>query len=141
MTIGTWLIDIPEEDCERLLEISRLGRIAVLIDGRPEIFPVNHVFDDIRRCVAFPTNDKTKLHAAVNWPFIAFEIDGMETDPPAGWSVLVVGHAEEIRDDDDIQRLSAKRTAVWRASETMHWVKIVPEKITGRRIYGPSGPE
>lgn len=140
MTISTWLVDLPQEDCERLLDISRLGRVAVLIDGRPEIFPVNHVFDDIHRCVAFPTNDNTKLHAALTWPFVAFEVDGMEPDPPTGWSVLVVGRAEEITDEYDTRRLSAKRTTLWRAGENVRWVRIVAEKTTGRRIYGPHGP-
>ena len=110
----------------------------LVIDGRPEIIPVNHVFDPESRCVTFPTNDTTKLHAALNWPFVAYEVDGMDVDDSSGWSVLIVGHAEEITDSDDIARLSAQRCAVWRTGDYVHWMRIIPEKVTGRRIYGPS---
>ena len=138
MTIGTWLIDIPREECASLVAAERLGRLAVLVDGRPEIFPIHHVYDEETGSVAFPTNDRTKLHGALNWPFVAFEVDGMEMDPPSGWSVLVVGRAEEMTDQDAIARLSARRTAVWRAEEGAFWVRIRPTKMTGRRIYGPT---
>jgi nitroimidazol reductase NimA-like FMN-containing flavoprotein (pyridoxamine 5'-phosphate oxidase superfamily) len=137
MTTGTWLVDIPTTECNALLAEARLGRLAVVVDGRPEIFPVNHVFDETDGCVAFPTNANTKLHAALSWPFVAFEIDGMDDDPPRGWSVLVVGHAEEVTDADVIARLAARRRTVWRAGLLMHWLRIVPSKVTGRRISGP----
>jgi hypothetical protein len=55
-----------------------------MVEGRPEIFPVNHVFDRETRGVAFPTDDKTKLHAALDWAFVAFEIDAMNVDEPSG---------------------------------------------------------
>ena len=138
MKVNTWLITITPGECEQLLAESSLGRIAVIVNGRPEIFPVNHVFDHETRCVAFPTNDRTKLHAALDWPFVAFEIDAMNVDEPSGWSVLVVGRAEEITDSDEIARISTARTAVWRTGESVHWVRIVPEKVSGRRIFGPS---
>ena len=75
MTTGTWLIDIPTTECNTLLAEARVGRLAVVVDGRPEIFPVNHVFDETDGTVAFPTNANTKLHAALSWPFVAFEVE------------------------------------------------------------------
>jgi nitroimidazol reductase NimA-like FMN-containing flavoprotein (pyridoxamine 5'-phosphate oxidase superfamily) len=131
-TIGTWLVDIPPSECDELLASSTLGRLAVVVDGRPEIFPVNHVYDE------FPSNAHTKLHAALNWPYVAFEIDGMEADRPTGWSVLVVGRAEEVKDEHAIGRWCARRDIVWRCGQQTHWLRIVPEKVTGRRISGPS---
>lgn len=136
MKTTTWVTDITPEECEELLAGSSLGRIAVLVDGRPQIFPVNHVFDRESRCVAFPTNAGTKLHAALNWPFVAFEIDAMNETETSGWSVLVGGHAEEITDKSEIAQLSSQRTVVWRASEHEQWIRIVADTITGRRIFG-----
>lgn len=132
MGVTTWLIDIGAEQCDGLLANATLGRLAVIVDGRPEIFPVNHVFDPEQRCVAFPTNAGTKLHGALGWPWVAFEVDGLEED--GGWSVLVVGRAEEVTDPDEIQRLSALRHVLWRSGEAVHWLRIVPAKTTGRRI-------
>lgn len=137
MKTRTWVLTITEAECAQFLAESTLGRLGVIVDGRPEIFPVNHVFDGERGQVAFPTNAMTKLHAALNWPYVAYEVDAMDSLDSSGWSVLVVGHAEEVTDADDIARLSAQRTAVWRADDRVHWIRIVPEKITGRRILGP----
>lgn len=134
MTVRTWLIDIAAEECEELLTRATLGRLGVIVDGRPEIFPVNHVFDLQTRCVAFPTNARTKLHAALDWPWVAYEVDGVEADDAGGWSVLVVGRAEEITDPADIARLEALRHVLWRSGHPMHWLRLVPSKMTGRRI-------
>lgn len=134
MTVQTWLLDIAAEQCEDLLAESSLGRLGVVVDGRPEIFPVNHVFDRTSGCVAFPTNERTKLHAALNWPWVAYEIDGVEADDAGGWSVLVVGRAEEMTDPADIARVAALRDVLWRSGDTVHWIRIVPSKMTGRRI-------
>ena len=134
MRAQTWLLDIETEQCEELLAGSTLGRLGVIVDGRPEIFPVNHVFDRESRCVTFPTNARTKLHAALNWPWVAYEVDGVEADDAGGWSVLVVGRAEEITDPDDIGRVAQLRHGLWRSGDAVHWVRVVPAKVTGRRI-------
>jgi nitroimidazol reductase NimA-like FMN-containing flavoprotein (pyridoxamine 5'-phosphate oxidase superfamily) len=135
MAATTYVIDIPAAECAALLAAETLGRLGVVVDGRPEIFPVNHVYDHELGCVAFPTNPRTKLHAALSWPAVAFEVDGIRPDGSGGWSVLVLGQAEEITDAAVIDRLASQRTVLWRAGDAVHWVRIVPTSVTGRRIY------
>lgn len=132
--VRTWLIDIAPEDCENLLEASTLGRLGVVVDGRPEIFPVNHVFDRRTGSVVFPTNAGTKAHGALAWPWVAYEVDGVEPGDDGGWSVLVVGRAEEITDPDDIARLASLRHVLWRSTGALQWIRIVATRTTGRRI-------
>ena len=134
MGVRTWLVDISPEACADLLAASKLGRLGVVIDGRPEIFPVNHVYDRETGTVAFPTNAQSKLHGAFEWPFVAYEVDGVEPGDESGWSVAVVGRAEEITDPDEIARLSRERQVLWRPGEGSRWIRIVPSKVTGRRI-------
>lgn len=126
-----WLEHLSDEECRERLATSVLGRIAVLVDGHPEIFPVNHVYDHDFGVVAFPSNGRTKLHAALNWPFVAFEVDGM--DDEKGWSVLVVGNAEEIIDPSRVNRFARLRSVRWSPAPA-HWLQIRPTSITGRRI-------
>ena len=133
MSVTTFLVDIPPEACADLLEGATLGRLGVIVDGRPEIFPVSHVYDRPSGHVVFPTNDRTKLHAALDWPWIAFEVDGVD-DGSGGWSVLVVGRAEEITDPEEIARVTMERHVPWRADSSVHWLRIVPSKVTGQRI-------
>jgi hypothetical protein len=47
-----------------------------IVNGRPQIFPVNHVYDRPSGCVVFPTRAGIKLHGALDWPWVAFEVDG-----------------------------------------------------------------
>ena len=135
MAVRTWHVDIPVEECRERLAGTVLGRLGVVVDGRPEIFPVNHVFDARDAAVAFPTNDGTKLHAALDWPWVAFEVDGIEPGAGGGWSVVVIGQAEEVVDTDEVERLASQRRVLWSAGKSKRWVRIVPTKITGRRIW------
>jgi uncharacterized protein len=134
----TYVVDMHPNDCAQLLASSSLGRLGVIVAGRPEIFPVNHVYDHDKGCVAFPTNDGTKLRAALDWPWVAYEVDGVAADGEAGWSVLVVGRAEEITDEAEIARLEGRRRVTWRAGAGVTWLRIVPAKMSGRRICASS---
>ncbi len=136
MKIQTWLIDVPQKECEALLTSAPFGRLGVVVNGRPEIFPVNHVIDSESGHVTFATDNRTKLHAAKDWPWVAYEVDGIEqgVDGEEGWSVLVVGHVEEIAEPDRIVRLESQRRALWHPGKDVRWMEIIPEKVTGKRI-------
>jgi len=131
--IRTLLVDIDPRTCMELIESAPVGRLAVIVEGHPEIYPVSHVLDRSTGAVAFPTRAGTKLHAALTWPTVAFEVDGIEPDGAAGWSVLVLGHAELV-DEADVAELAAARAARWTTGIGARWVRIVPSTISGRRI-------
>jgi uncharacterized protein len=138
VTTQTWLIHLSKEDCESRLAATSLGRLGVIVSGRPEVFPVNYVIDPRSGCVAFPSQPGTKLASALDWPWVGFEIDGVEPGGDEGWSVMVVGRAEEIDDPDAIARLAAAQRVGWRQSGTERWLRIAPTKVTGRRIRASS---
>jgi hypothetical protein len=71
---------------------------------------------------------------------VAYEVDGVEPDDDeGGWSVALVGRAEEITDPDDIDRLLRQRHVRWRSGGPVRWIRIVPEKVSGRRISAVIG--
>lgn len=131
----TWLIDLSPAECASHLASEPLGRLGVIVDGRPEIFPINYTYDESSGHIVFATNARTKLAAALNWPWVAFEVDDL-TDHVTGdgWSVLVVGHAENLTDADQIARASTGRVATWATGDHVRWVRIVPDKITGKQF-------
>jgi uncharacterized protein len=43
--VQTWIITMGPEECAPFPEQAGGGRLGVIVDGRPEIFPVNHVYD------------------------------------------------------------------------------------------------
>ena len=108
---------LDEADCRLRLRSRTLGRVAVKLADDLVILPVYYaVMDDD---IVFRTAPGTKLSAAVLGTTIAFEVDGAA---PA-WSVLVRGHAQEIRDHETQvratraprQRLAGRRTRPPRA--------------------------
>jgi nitroimidazol reductase NimA-like FMN-containing flavoprotein (pyridoxamine 5'-phosphate oxidase superfamily) len=107
------------------------GRVGVVADGEPVILPVNDVVH--RRSIAFRTAGGTKS----SWPTVAFEVDGggRRSD---GWSVLVVGPAEEIRDGGDRREVEALGLQPWAPGAKLHWVRIVPRRVSGRRLPAPA---
>ena len=131
---GNVLIALDPEDCADLLASAPLGRLAVVVDGRPEVFPVNHVYDRASGCVAFASQPGTKLDAALRGSWVAFEADGVSADGSRGWSVLVVGRAEVIDAPETIARMDQGRDRLWRTVGNARWVRVVPSKMTGRRI-------
>lgn len=139
MASRTWLIELPKEACEELLGKAVIGRLGVIIDGKPQVFPISHVYEG--GSVIFPTNDRTKMHAALAWPWVGFEVDGIDADSGHGWSVMLQGRAEEITDADVIERAAARRTAPWRIGESVHWIRIVPTEMAGRRISAETLPD
>lgn len=124
---------ISEAECLDLLTTHSLGRLAVVVSGRPLIFPVNYALGD--RVIAIRTIEGTKLAAARN-SHVAFEIDNYDPDDGVGWSVLVQGVAYEITDAVDQQSRLARRLPVrpLPSGPRDRWLGIHPVAITGRRF-------
>jgi nitroimidazol reductase NimA-like FMN-containing flavoprotein (pyridoxamine 5'-phosphate oxidase superfamily) len=119
---------IDEADCYVLLRGRTLGRVAVKLADDLVILPVYYAVMD--RDIVFRTAPGTKLDAAVLKTKVAFEVDGASP----GWSVLVRGHAEELRDPTLQTRARSLLGSDWPAGEREELVRIRAERVTGRRL-------
>jgi uncharacterized protein len=129
---GAWVEYLSEQDCWMLLSLHPVGRLAVLVDDAPEIYPVNHVVDG--QTIVFRTDEGNKLRGIVHDPRVCFEADGLNIEHSTGWSVLVKGRATEITDRDDLARVAKLPLWFWGIGGKVHWIRIVPTEITGRAI-------
>ncbi len=127
---------LPVNECWRLLRAAEVGRLAVSIGGRPDIFPVNHVVD--HGTVVFRTAEGTKLAGAVLGVAVAFEVDGYEPVTGDAWSVVVKGRAQEITGTEELIDTARLPLFPWHAAPKQRFVRVVPEEITGRR-FGVAG--
>jgi nitroimidazol reductase NimA-like FMN-containing flavoprotein (pyridoxamine 5'-phosphate oxidase superfamily) len=127
--MATALHDIEEAECYALLRRRSLGRIGVHIDDQFAILPVYYAL--VGHDIVFRTSPGTKLSAATLRTVVVFEIDSA-ADP--AWSVLVRGHADELRDHDGVQRARAALGHDWPAGEREHYVRIRVDHVTGRRL-------
>ena len=118
--------------CWDLLRGVSVGHLAVLVDGHPEIFPVNYKVD--HGSVVFRTGEGTKLHAAARPSAVALEADGTDQDKRTAWSVQVKGHAEVLEPSPELMTGVGLTLFPWQAGHKDHFVRIVPTTVSGRRF-------
>jgi nitroimidazol reductase NimA-like FMN-containing flavoprotein (pyridoxamine 5'-phosphate oxidase superfamily) len=130
----TGLEVMPLVGCKRHLATETTGRVAVIVDGHPEIFPVNYAVDD-SGAIFFRTDRGTKLDAVAASPSIAFEIDGFDEERQLGWSVLVLGPARRLATPSEIAHAKTLPLEPWAAGEKVHTIRLSPAHVSGRRIH------
>ncbi|HEX6419474.1 MAG TPA: pyridoxamine 5'-phosphate oxidase family protein [Acidimicrobiales bacterium] len=129
----TGLEIIEPDECRRLLATDDVGRLAIVDGGTPLVFPVNYALDG--EAVVFRTAPGTKLAAGPRGA-VSFEVDAIDRTTRTGWSVLVVGHLEEVDrfDAATLERVRTLPVEPWSGGDTPHWMRLVPKRVTGRRI-------
>jgi uncharacterized protein len=134
---GRSLSEIDEEECYALLATQTLGRLAVVRDGRPEIFPVNYAL--VGTTVTLRTAPGVKLSFG-SFAHVAFEVEDIDPVTREGWVVEVRGFAEEVTDAGDQWSVEARAAGAepWVEGEREHVIAISHGEISGRRIARPS---
>jgi uncharacterized protein len=124
---------LSEDECLELLHNHDLGRIALVADGQPLIFPVNYKVS--HRIITFRTARGAKLTHAPGTR-VAFEIDTYDAATRVGWSVLVQGTAVDATTGlDDVSWTSRGASPHPLAPGVrIHRIAIDPDQITGRRF-------
>ena len=71
---------------------------------------------------------------------VAFEIDEISPATREGWSILVQGAAHPV--DSEAERASVMQSGVepWAGGEKELFVRVIPTRITGRRIRRAGPP-
>ena len=130
-----WVEYLDADECRQLVAAHPVGRVAVLVHGAPEIFPVNHALVD--GTIVFRTDDGTKLRALLEYPRTCFEVDGLDVDRRTGWSVMVKGVAREVTRPAELARLGSLPLLYWGVGPKSHLVAIDASEITGRAVRRP----
>lgn len=132
------LTPIGEDECFELLASQTLGRLAVLRDGRPEIFPVNYALDG--RTVIIRTAAGVKLDYG-SFAHVAFEVERIDPDTREGWVVELKGFAEEITDGADAWSVHARGAGPdpWVQGTHERFLAIARGEVSGRRLASPTG--
>ena len=133
-TTNVWLEVLSPEGCTNHLRQENVGRVALMLDDHPEIFPISYAVDE-HGDIFFRTDPGTKLSAVATAPTIAFEIDGLDEHNLLGWSVLVVGPARWLSTPEQLAHAHALNLQPWAAGEKANVVRLSPTKVTGRRIH------
>jgi nitroimidazol reductase NimA-like FMN-containing flavoprotein (pyridoxamine 5'-phosphate oxidase superfamily) len=124
---------LSRDECLALLADHQLGRLAVVIDDQPVIFPVNYALEG--DAIGVRTDPGLKFDAAL-LSKVAFEVDGVDAESHEGWSVVVLGSGREITDAIDAASVRMREAPLvpWAPGDKAQWIKIFSETITGRRL-------
>jgi len=134
--------ELTEQECLTLIARGGIGRIAYAGRYGQTVLPVNYQLLD--NTIVFRTGEDSPLEEDLQTGIrhaefqVAFEIDEINLAEKDGWSVLVQGPAHHI--DSDAERAAAHQTGVqpWSGGAKEHYIRIVPTRITGRRIHAAS---
>ena len=97
------------------------------------MLPVNYVVH--RRSIFFRTAADSALANAMRHSRVAFEIDDIDEFLQRGWSVVAVGDAELVDDQDTLVELWGEQgPKPWAVGLRTQFVRITPIRLTGRRV-------
>lgn len=119
-------------ECYRLLGRRGIGRIAFGATSGLMVLPVNYAVIDATIVIRTGSGSLIGGHGDGR---VSFEADHFDLELGQGWSVLVRGEAHRVLQPNELRRLHEECDAKpWPAGEHDLFVRIVPGKITGRRI-------
>ena len=128
------LVELAREECLDLLRAFTVGRVAIAsASGSVLVVPVNYIVDG--EVIVFRSDPGEKLDLLHGAP-ASFQIDFIDPVHHTGWSVLVQGTAHRVA-ATEVAHLDIQP---WASGEKPHWVRVVPNAITGRRLMAPNLP-
>jgi nitroimidazol reductase NimA-like FMN-containing flavoprotein (pyridoxamine 5'-phosphate oxidase superfamily) len=131
------IIELDEAESLKLVSRGGIGRIAYQSWFGPAVLPVNYKWHG--GAVVFRTTRHSALDEDLQTGIaggeylVAFEVDAIDEIGRQGWSVLIQGPTHHV---SEAERESAERAGVepWPAGERELFMRIVPNRVTGRRI-------
>jgi nitroimidazol reductase NimA-like FMN-containing flavoprotein (pyridoxamine 5'-phosphate oxidase superfamily) len=132
------LEELDEAECLRLIAPGGIGRIAYSGRYGPTVLPVNYRMYEgtivFRTAQDSPTDEDLRTGIANAEYKVAFEIDEIDLDAREGWSVLVQGPVHHVESDTERASVLEAGVETWPAGDRDLFLRIVPSRITGRRI-------
>jgi nitroimidazol reductase NimA-like FMN-containing flavoprotein (pyridoxamine 5'-phosphate oxidase superfamily) len=126
------LHDLDRETCFALLASQHVGRLVLPGD---EVFvaPVNYVV--VGESLVFRTDAGSHAAGAAG-ETMTFEVDAVNDQYEAGWSVVIRGRLQDITDAAAADVDLHERLESWAPGPKDRWLRIDVEDVTGRWLRG-----
>jgi transcriptional regulator with XRE-family HTH domain len=119
-------------ECRRLIAPGGIGRIAFGTTSGPVVLPVN--FAVVAGTIIIRTSEGNMIEGHAD-DQVAFEVDHIDEALGQGWSVLVRGLAHRVAHPAELHHVQRDTTLwPWPGDDRDVYVRIIPDRITGRRI-------
>ncbi len=142
-TLGPVLEELDEAECLRLIAPGGIGRIAFSGRYGLTVLPVNYrLFNGtivFRTAQDSATDEDLRTGIAAAEYLVAFEIDQFDTAAREGWSVLIQGSAHHVESAAERASVEAAGVSPWADGGRELFLRVVPNRITGRRVRAAHG--
>jgi hypothetical protein len=129
---------LDEAECLRLISPGGIGRLGYSGRFGPMVIPVNYSLYEgtvvFRTAHDSPTDQDLRTGMEGAEFRVAFEIDEIDTDAHAGWSVLIQGGAHHVESEAELASVRQVGLVPWAGGERELFIRIAPARITGRRV-------
>lgn len=130
----TSLRDLDRERCLELITRGTVGRIAVTTPDGPHLVPVNYALVD--DTIAIRTSAYSVVGTYARGSVVAFEVDHLEHETHAAWSVMVRGRCFVEADPHMLGRLRGELADSWAGGARTLYLRIPLEQVSGRAVGG-----
>jgi len=128
---------LSQSEAAALLGTQEVGRLVYTRHALPAVTPVNFALRD--GAIWIWTASLSSVIPAVRGAVVAFEVDHIDSSSRIGWSVLVLGVAELVKDPEALERAHAFGPEPWATGRKEHLIRIPLSLVSGRKI-DPGSP-
>jgi nitroimidazol reductase NimA-like FMN-containing flavoprotein (pyridoxamine 5'-phosphate oxidase superfamily) len=127
------LVELTQDECRDLLQGEEIGRVAMATPDGPRLLPVNYTFHE--GSIYFRTSP-ISLIGQYGWGNdIAFEVDEVDREHKLGWSVVAVGRADRVDDNEDVRQIrEGWDPTPWAEGRRWLYIQMRVRELTGRRM-------
>lgn len=126
------LLELSRSECEGLLRLGVVGRVAIATPTGPHILPLNYAVG--RGDVVVCTTPYSVLGTYGRDSLVAFEVDHFDHPRHQGWSVVVRGRAAPVEDTEELRDLVRILPRPWADGTRSLYLRIPLTEVTGRRL-------
>ncbi len=126
--------ELPWTRCLELLGSRGVAHVAVAGPDGPQIYPVNYTLlpDAIWFRLAAHGSVATQIGSRA---VVALQVDRLDEEEPAGWTVQVRGQAVAVDDPDVIEKvLDAWHPRPWSVPGRFVYLRLRLEEMSGREV-------
>jgi nitroimidazol reductase NimA-like FMN-containing flavoprotein (pyridoxamine 5'-phosphate oxidase superfamily) len=125
--------ELDAQECKELLKTTHLGRLGYSTAEGQRIAPLNFITTD--DYLIFRTSAYNEVARFARQRAVAFEVDQIDEFLQAGWSVLVLGIADDVPQDVVTSLELSERPDPWPEGTRSLFLRIALSRVTGRRVH------
>lgn len=140
MNIEAPIKQLSVEETLEFLATKDFGRLAITLDGKPDIFPINFAVhaNSVDDVVAYiRTSPGNKLFATAAGSYLAVETDHIEGNTAT--SAVIYGTGRRVEHPNELRLVDSLDLEAWVAIRKPEVIAIDIDHISGRQfVLGPS---